>query len=91
VNFSISTLFASLIRRTRNSAAMAVLAVAAVSFLPSLLSKTAMVYAQNTNATIRGQVLDPTGALVPDAHVVIVNKNTGVTVFSGESDSAGFT
>jgi hypothetical protein len=89
VNFSISTLFASLIRRTRNSAAMAVLAVAAVSFLPSLLSNTAMVYAQNTNATIRGQVLDPTGALVPDAHVVIVNKNTGVTVFSGESDSAG--
>ena len=24
-------------------------------------------YAQNTNATIRGQVLDPTGALVPEA------------------------
>jgi hypothetical protein len=48
-----------------------------------------VVYAQNTNATIRGQVLDPAGALVPDAQVVIVNKNTGVTVFNGKTDSAG--
>ena len=46
-------------------------------------------YAQNTNATIRGQVLDPTGALVPNAQVVIVNKNTGVMVFNGKTDSAG--
>jgi len=46
-------------------------------------------YAQNTNATIRGQVLDPIGALVPEAQVVIVNKNTNVTVFTGRSDSAG--
>ena len=45
-------------------------------------------YAQNTNATIRGQVLDPTGALVPNAQVVIVNRNTGVTVFGGKTDSA---
>jgi hypothetical protein len=48
-----------------------------------------MAYAQNTNATIRGQVLDSTGALVPDAHVIILNENTGVTVFDGKSDSAG--
>src|SRR5215469_15048787 len=46
-------------------------------------------YAQNTNATIRGQVLDPTGALVPEAQIVIVNTNTNVTVFAGKSDSAG--
>lgn len=45
--------------------------------------------AQNANATIRGQVLDPTGASVPGAAVVIVNKATGVTVFHGTSDSAG--
>ena len=44
---------------------------------------------QNTNATIRGQVLDPSGALVPNARVVIVNKDTGVTVFAGKTDSAG--
>lgn len=48
-----------------------------------------MPYAQNTNATIRGQVLDPTVALVPNAHVVILNKDTGVTVFNGKTDSAG--
>jgi len=46
-------------------------------------------FAQNTNATIRGQVLDPAGAYVPDAKIVITNKNTGVVVFSGTSDSAG--
>ncbi len=46
-------------------------------------------YAQNTNATIRGQVLDPSGALVPNARVVIVNKDTGVTVYTGQTDSAG--
>jgi hypothetical protein len=53
-----------------------------------LLIPTAAV-AQNTNATIHGQVLDPTGASVPGAAVVIVNKATGVTVFHGVSDSAG--
>ncbi|HEX3569544.1 MAG TPA: carboxypeptidase regulatory-like domain-containing protein [Acidobacteriaceae bacterium] len=45
--------------------------------------------AQNTNATIRGQVLDPSGALVPGAQVVVVNQQTGVTVFNGKTDSAG--
>jgi hypothetical protein len=34
-------------------------------------------------------VLDPTGALVPGAHITIVNKETNVTVFNGESDSVG--
>src|ERR1700723_2098198 len=48
-----------------------------------------MAHAQNTNATIRGQVLDPSGALVPNARVVIINKNTGVTVYAGQTDSAG--
>jgi len=59
---------------------------------PSILpcnSGVGVAYAQNTNATIRGQVLDPTGALVPEAQVVIVNTNTNVTVFAGKSDSAG--
>jgi hypothetical protein len=57
--------------------------------LPSILPGAGVAYAQNTNATIRGQVLDPTGALVPDATVVILNKNTGVTVFNGKTDSSG--
>ncbi|SEG67155.1 TonB-dependent Receptor Plug Domain [Bryocella elongata] len=54
---------------------------------PWLLTSPAL--AQNTNATIRGQVLDPAGAFLPGAKIVILNKNTGVTVYSGTSDSAG--
>jgi Carboxypeptidase regulatory-like domain/TonB-dependent Receptor Plug Domain len=57
--------------------------------LLGIIPGTGVAYAQNTNATIRGQVLDPTGALVPNAQVLIVNRNTGVTVFSGKTDSAG--
>ncbi len=70
--------------------AVVVLCAIGLSLMPAALCPSAgVVYAQNTNATIRGQVLDPTGALVPGAKVVIVNKNTGVTVFTGVSDSAG--
>ncbi len=57
--------------------------------LTALMPIAGVAYAQNSNATIRGQVLDPSGALVPNAQVVIVNQQTGVTVFSGHSDSAG--
>ena len=73
----------------RKPAAIAVLGFAGWCTLPSVVPGSGVMYAQNTNATIRGQVLDPTGALVPDAQVVIVNKNTGVTVFSGKTDSTG--
>ncbi|HMH15177.1 MAG TPA: TonB-dependent receptor [Edaphobacter sp.] len=57
--------------------------------VPSVFSGAGVAYAQNTNATIRGQVLDPTGALVPEAKVVVVNEQTNVTVFNGVTDSAG--
>lgn len=70
-------------------AVVATLGVAIWCILPSVLSGAGVAYAQNTNATIRGQVLDPSGALVPNAQVVILNKNTGVTVFNGKTDSAG--
>jgi hypothetical protein len=73
----------------RKPAAVAVLGFAAWCTLPSVVPGAGVAYAQNTNATIRGQVLDSTGALVPGAQVVILNKNTGVTVFNGKSDSAG--
>ncbi len=46
-------------------------------------------FAQNTNATIRGQVLDPSGALIPGASILVVNQETGVVVFKGQADSAG--
>ena len=64
-------------------------ALAAWSILPGLLPSVGTAYAQNTNATIRGSVLDPTGALVPNATVTVVNKDTGVVVFNGKTDSAG--
>ena len=73
----------------RKPAAIAILVFAGWSSLPSIIPGRGVAYAQNTNATIRGQILDPTGALVSDAQVLIVNKNTGVTVFNGKTDSAG--
>jgi outer membrane receptor protein involved in Fe transport len=73
----------------RNPAAMFFFVLAGCCALPSVFPGAGMAYAQNTNATIRGQVLDSTGALVPNAQVVILNKNTGVTVFNGKTDSAG--
>jgi hypothetical protein len=57
--------------------------------LAALVPGTSVAFAQNANATIRGQVLDPTGALVPNAQVVIVNEKTDVNVFNGHTDSAG--
>jgi hypothetical protein len=78
--------FVGSLRRSIFSAGLSVLAC---STIPALLLGTGIVYAQNTNATIRGQVLDPTGALVPGAQVVIVNQETNVNVFNGRTDSAG--
>jgi hypothetical protein len=76
-------------RMVRASVVIAGFALTAVALLPGVLPGAGVAYAQNTNATIRGQVLDPSGALVPNATVVVVNKDTGVTVFTGKSDSAG--
>src|SRR5262249_8211137 len=36
-------------------------------------------FAQRTTGTLRGQVLDPTGAIVPDAPVTVTNQETGVS------------
>ncbi len=54
-----------------------------------LLLKSTPAFCQNANATIRGEVFDPSGAVVPKAEVVIVNQETGVTVFRGDTDPAG--
>jgi hypothetical protein len=69
----------------RRSVQAALIAVTLLVTLPDAN----IAHAQNTNATIRGQVLDPTGALVPNAQVVVLNVNTGIIVFRGKSDSAG--
>jgi hypothetical protein len=69
--------------------AAAVLALAALAVLPGIIPGAGVLQAQNTNATIRGSVLDPSGALVPNAQVLVVNKDTGVVVYNGKTDSAG--
>jgi hypothetical protein len=48
-----------------------------------------MLLAQRTSATISGTVADPTGAVVPNAHVVATEVSTGATV-SVQSNSSGF-
>ncbi len=45
-------------------------------------------FAQSTTGTLRGQVLDPTGAVVPNARVTVTNKDTGVSL-TIETTSAG--
>lgn len=54
------------------------ISVLLVTALALLLSNPAS--AQRTTGTLRGQVLDPTGAVVPDASVTVTNQETGVTV-----------
>jgi hypothetical protein len=55
----------------------------------ALMANGRVAAAQNGNSTIRGQVLDASGALVTNAKVVVVNEQTGTTVFNGSTDSAG--
>ncbi len=70
-------------------AAIVLLGLVGWCAVPGVFPGAGVAYAQNTNATIRGQVLDPTGALVPDAKVIVVNEETNVVVFHGVTDSAG--
>src|SRR5580658_9843826 len=35
--------------------------------------------AQNSHGSITGQVTDPTGAIIPKAHVTVTNTDTGAT------------
>jgi outer membrane receptor protein involved in Fe transport len=41
------------------------------------------------NATIRGDIFDPSGAVVPMARVLIVSEDTGIAAFIGKTDAAG--
>ncbi len=44
--------------------------------------------AQSTDATISGQVLDPSGKVIPDAEIEILNESTGV-LYSGKTNGTG--
>src|SRR5450755_3373410 len=45
-------------------------------------------FAQGTTGSLRGQILDPSGAGVPGAKVTVTNQNTGVSV-TLQTTSAG--
>lgn len=47
-------------------------------------------FAQTATGTIQGNVVDATGAAIPDVTVVIQNKNTGVRQTTNSSSSGGF-
>ena len=47
-----------------------------------------MAFAQSTNATISGVVVDPAGKVIPDAAIEIVNDATGVH-YSSETNGTG--
>lgn len=77
--------------RTGRVRVIASLALGAAAFqvFPVASGLTSSAFAQTSNATIRGQVLDQSGALVPNATVVITNKDTNVQVFNGPTDGSG--
>lgn len=58
----------------RGSAVLALLVMATALFF------SASAFAQGTTGTLRGQVLDPAGAVVPNAEVTVTNQETGVAV-----------
>ncbi|HEY7404422.1 MAG TPA: TonB-dependent receptor [Candidatus Angelobacter sp.] len=50
---------------------------------------TTLTWAQNIAGSISGTVTDATGAVVPNAKVTVINTDTGVTIRTLKTDSAG--
>src|SRR5215470_2757918 len=54
--------------------------VLALVLMATALFSSVPAFAQGTTGTLRGQVLDPAGAVVPNAGVTVTNQETGVSV-----------
>jgi hypothetical protein len=53
-----------------------------------ILCTTTAVIAQSTDATVSGLVLDPSGRVIPNADIEILNESTGV-IYSGRTNETG--
>ena len=53
-----------------------------------IICSTTAVIAQSTNATVSGLVLDPSGRVIPNADIEILNESTGV-LYSGKTNETG--
>lgn len=60
----------------------------ALRLLLLFLCTTSLALAQSTDATISGVVVDPSGRVIPDAAIEIVNDATGVH-YSSETNGTG--
>jgi hypothetical protein len=60
----------------------------ALHLLLLILCTTTAVIAQSTDATISGLVLDPSGRVIPNADIEILNESTGV-LYSGKTNETG--
>jgi hypothetical protein len=63
-------------------------AVVALIALP-LLAISAGGYAQTVNSTLRGTVSDPSGSVIPNAHMTLIEPSTGQTVRQANSSATG--
>ena len=61
------------------------------TLLTLFLGLGASAYAQSDRGTINGRVVDPTGAVVPDAKVTVVNTDTNTAAEATTNDEGNFT
>jgi len=58
--------------------------------IPAILALAATIVAQTGNSSLRGTVLDPNGASVPDASVTIANPDVGISLNTKTDKDGGY-
>src|ERR1700722_7902346 len=79
------------IGRIRRGCTVASLMLTTLCVLPlaTIVLSPSSAMAQAVNGRIVGTVTDPTGAVLPNAHVVIKEVDTNVIAFDGTTDNGG--